>query len=69
MSSGRGAMRSARPSAQYPHSEEEHQDYEIRYRSFGLMQILDMGHPSDDYTRGSELGSLCKYNPKNLLKQ
>lgn len=42
---------------QYPHSE-EHPDYEIRYRSFGIMQILDMGHPEDDYTRGSEVGNI-----------
>jgi len=33
---------------------EEHKDYEIRYRSFGIMQILDMGHPEDDYTRGEK---------------
>jgi len=38
---------------QYPH-----EDYEIRYRSFGLMQILDMGNPEDDYTRGSEVGNI-----------
>jgi len=44
--------------SRYPHDEEEHPDYEIRYRSFGLMQILDMGNPSDDYTRGSEVGNI-----------
>ena len=43
---------------QYQHDEEEHPDYEIRYRSFGIMQILDMGHPEDDYTRGSEVGNI-----------
>ena len=42
---------------QYQHSE-EHPDYEIRYRSFGIMQILDMGHPEDDYTRGEEVGNI-----------
>ena len=44
--------------SQYPHDEEEHQDYEIRYRSYGIMQILDLGHPEDDYTRGSEVGNI-----------
>ena len=43
---------------QYQRDEEEHPDYEIRYRSFGLMQLLDMGHPSDDYTRGEEVGNI-----------
>jgi peptidoglycan hydrolase-like protein with peptidoglycan-binding domain len=43
---------------QYQRDEEEHPDYEIRYRSYGIMQILDMGHPSDDYTRGSEVGNI-----------
>ncbi len=42
---------------QYQRSE-EHPDYEIRYRSFGIMQILDMGHPEDDYTRGEEVGNI-----------
>ena len=40
------------------HDEEEHPDYEIRYRSFGIMQILDMGHPENDYSRGSEVGNI-----------
>jgi len=44
--------------SQYPHDEEEHPDYKIRYRSFGIMQILDLGHPEDDYTRGSEVGNI-----------
>lgn len=35
-----------------------HEDYEIRYRSFGLMQILDMGHPEDSYSRGEEVGNI-----------
>lgn len=35
-----------------------HPDYEIRYRSYGLMQILDMGHPEDNYTRGVEVGNI-----------
>jgi len=43
---------------QYQRDEEEHPDYEIRYRSFGIMQILDMGHPEDYYTRGSEVGNI-----------
>ena len=43
---------------QYQRDEEEHPDYEIRYRSYGLMQILDMGHPEDDYTRGEEVGNI-----------
>jgi len=44
--------------SQYRDDEEEHEDYEIRYRSYGLMQILDLGHPSDNYTRGSEVGNI-----------
>jgi len=43
---------------QYQRDSEEHPDYEIRYRSYGLMQILDMGNPADDYTRGSEVGNI-----------
>lgn len=43
---------------QYQRDEEEHPDYEIRYRSYGIMQLLDMGHPEDDYTRGSEVGNI-----------
>ena len=43
---------------QYQRDEEEHPDYEIRYRSYGLMQLLDMGHPEDDYTRGEEVGNI-----------
>ena len=43
---------------QYQRDSEEHPDYEIRYRSFGIMQILDMGHPEDDYTRGEEVGNI-----------
>ena len=43
---------------QYQRDEEEHPDYEIRYRSFGIMQMLDMGHPEDDYTRGEEVGNI-----------
>jgi len=44
--------------SQYPHDEKEHQDYEIRYRSYGIMQLLDLGHPEDLYTRGSEVGNI-----------
>ena len=44
--------------SQYSHDEEEHEDFEIRYRSFGLMQILDLGNPEDDYSRGSEVGNI-----------
>ena len=43
---------------QYQRDEEEHPDYEIRYRSYGLMQLLDMGHPEDDYSRGEEVGNI-----------
>ena len=43
---------------QYQRDSEEHPDYEIRYRSYGIMQILDMGHPEDDYTRGSEVSNI-----------
>jgi len=43
---------------QYQRDSEEHPDYEIRYRSYGIMQILDMGHPSDDYTRVPLLGGV-----------
>lgn len=35
-----------------------HEGFEIGYRSFGLMQILDMGHPGEDYTRGEEVGNI-----------
>jgi hypothetical protein len=43
---------------QYQRDSEEHPDYEIRYRSYGIMQILDMGHPADDYSRGEEVGNI-----------
>jgi hypothetical protein len=33
----------------------DHPDYQIRYRSYGMLQILDMGNPDDDYTRGDEV--------------
>jgi len=36
----------------------DHPDYQIRYRSYGMLQILDMGHPYDDYTRGDEVGNI-----------
>ena len=36
----------------------DHPDYQIRYRSYGMLQILDMGHPEDDYTRGDEVGNI-----------
>jgi hypothetical protein len=31
---------------------------QIRYRSYGMLQILDLGHPEDEYTRGDEVGGL-----------
>jgi len=34
---------------QYQRDSEEHPDYEIRYRSYGLMQLLDMGNPEEAY--------------------
>jgi hypothetical protein len=36
----------------------DHPDYQIRYRSYGMLQILDMGHPEDSYTRGEEVGNI-----------
>jgi hypothetical protein len=36
----------------------EFSGYKIRFRSYGIMQILDMGHPDDDYTRGDEVGNI-----------
>jgi hypothetical protein len=30
-------------------------DFQIRYRSYGMLQILDMGNPDDTYTRGDEV--------------
>jgi hypothetical protein len=37
---------------------EEHPDFQIRYRSYGMLQILDMGNPDDSYTRGDEVGNI-----------
>jgi len=44
--------------SQYQRDSEEHPDYEIRYRSYGIMQLLDMGHPEDAFTRGDEVGNI-----------
>jgi hypothetical protein len=49
----------------------DHPDYQIRYRSYGMLQILDMGHPDDNYTRGDEVCNITnrelKYNvAKNI---
>jgi len=55
--------------SQYPHDEGAHPDYEIRYRSFGIMQILDMGHPEDDYTRGSEVGNITNRELRCSVKK
>ena len=52
---------------QYRKAEGEHPDYQIRYRSFGMLQILDMGHPEDDYTRGDEVGNITNKELKESV--
>jgi hypothetical protein len=48
---------------------EEHPDFQIRYRSYGMLQILDMGNPDDDYTRGDEVCGITNRELKyNLAK-
>ena len=47
----------------------DHPDYQIRYRSYGMLQIIDMGHPEDDYTRGDEVGNITNWEIKyNVAK-
>jgi len=45
----------------------DHPDYQIRYRSYGMLQILDMGHPEDDYTRGDEVGNITNRELKESV--
>jgi len=45
----------------------DHPDYQIRYRSYGMLQILDMGHPYDDYTRGDEVGNITNRELKESV--
>ena len=52
---------------QYQKAEREHPDYQIRYRSYGMLQILDMGHPYDDYTRGDEVGNITNRELKESV--
>lgn len=47
----------------------DYPDYQIRYRSFGMMQILDMGHPEDDYTRGAEAGFISNRGLKYSISK
>jgi len=45
----------------------DHPDYQIRYRSYGMLQILDMGHPEDEYTRGDEVGNITNKELKESV--
>ena len=45
----------------------DHPDYQIRYRSYGMLQILDMGHPDDDYTRGDEVCNITNRELKESV--
>jgi hypothetical protein len=45
----------------------DHPDYQIRYRSYGMLQILDMGNPDDSYTRGDEVGNITNRELKESV--
>jgi len=45
----------------------DHPDYQILYRSYGMLQILDMGHPDDNYTRGDEVGNITNRELKESV--
>jgi hypothetical protein len=45
----------------------DHPDYQIRYRSYGMLQILDMGNPNDSYTRGDEVGGITNRELKESV--
>jgi len=45
----------------------DHPDYQIRYRSYGMLQILDMGNPDDSYTRGDEVGGITNRELKESV--
>jgi hypothetical protein len=45
----------------------DHPDYQIRYRSYGMLQILDMGNPDDSYTRGDEVCNITNRELKESV--
>jgi hypothetical protein len=45
----------------------DHPDFQIRYRSYGMLQILDMGNPNDSYTRGDEVGNITNRELKESV--
>jgi len=45
----------------------DHPDYQIRYRSYGMLQLLDMGNPNDTYTRGEEVGFITNRELKESV--
>jgi hypothetical protein len=45
----------------------DHPDYQIRYRSYGMLQILDMGNPDDSYTRGDEVCNITNRELKESI--